>query len=65
MKYLGKELSEYSLQELTNILNHLNEQLASRAEASLHEKFKKMEFPPVNPEFTKLKNEIEKVINNA
>lgn len=63
--YLGKKVSDYSLQELQNILNSLNEAEAKREIAKTHEKFKKMAFPPPNPEFVKLKSEIEKVINNA
>lgn len=71
-KYFGRELSDYSLQELKNILNHFNDLLLEREKSSTHDKFTigtngkpPLAFPPPNPEFLKLKNEIEKVINNA
>jgi hypothetical protein len=64
--YLGRAISQYSLQELQTVLNSLNAALARREAASKHEKFttgsngkQAMEFPPPNPEFLKLKNEIE------
>ena len=65
-KYLDKFLAQYSLQELQTILNSLDAAEARREEASKHPKFttgingkQAMEFPPPNPEFLKLKNEIE------
>ena len=62
MKYLGKELSDYTLFELTAINNNLEAAEAKREEASKHEKFNKMEFPPPNPAFLELKFEIIKEI---
>jgi hypothetical protein len=68
--YLGKEISNYSLQELELIWLGLKAAEDKRIEASKHIKFNedreirgkkipKMEFPPINPEFVKLKNEIQ------
>lgn len=65
MQYGGKELSEYSLWELGIIERDIKTSLAKREEASRHKKFDKlnnkqaMEFPPINPEFLKLKDEVE------
>ncbi len=66
----GKPLGDYSSDQLKMILGHMADVLKSRDIASQHSKFnrdmnvngvvrKKMEFPPVNPNFTKLKEEIE------
>lgn len=70
MKYLNKEIAEYSIWDLTIILNSLKVAEARREEASKHHKFDKvnnkkaMEFPPINSEFLKLKEAIEKEIRN-
>lgn len=63
--YCGKALSDYSLWELFGIQSSLNIAERKREEAAKHPKFDKShkkyigEFPPPNPEFLKLKNEIE------
>jgi len=67
MDYRGKPLSEYTTEQLTLILKSMNDQLQTRHVASMHDKFtrddgKAMEFPPVNPNFSNLKIEIEKEI---
>lgn len=70
MKYGGREISEYSLWELGNIETAFKTTLDKREAASKHVKFNedrvindknvvKMEFPPINPEFLKLKAEVE------
>lgn len=59
MIYNGKPISENSLWDLGIIEKSLNEAIAKRDKASKHPKFDKMEFPPVNPEFLKLKEAIE------
>lgn len=59
MNYLGKPLSDYNLLELGEILTSLNVAEQKREEASKHEKFKKMKFPPINPEFLKLKEAVQ------
>lgn len=75
MKYLGKEISEYSLETLQAFKALMDEALAKREIASKHEKFNtdvvrnnikipKMEFPPINPEFLKIKTEIEQAIES-
>lgn len=68
--YNGTPLSALSLWELGQIEKSLNEAQAKREEASKHPKFDKMQFPPINPEFLKLKADIENEIkerqnNNA
>jgi hypothetical protein len=62
MIYNGKPLSEYSLWELGLIEQSLKEAEAKREEAKKHTKFEKMEFPPPNPEFLKLKFAVEEEI---
>lgn len=62
MNYLGKPLDEYSLWELGIIETNLKEAEAKREKASKHSKFEKMEFPPINPEFLKLKKAVEEAI---
>lgn len=70
MKYGGKELSEYSLWDLHLIEKNIKEAEDKREKASKHIKFNadreqngkkvsKMEFPPINPEFLKLKEALE------
>jgi hypothetical protein len=70
MKYGGKEITDIPLWELGAILNRMNIALDQRERASQHVKFNadrevngkkvhKMEFPPINQEFLKIKNEIE------
>ena len=63
-EYLGRAITHYSLQELQTVLASLNASIARREEAAKHDKFKKMEFPPPNPAFLELKNEIELEIKN-
>lgn len=69
MKYLNKELSDYTLPELELIWLGLNQAEAQREEASQHPKFnmdrtlgnkvvKKLDFPPPNPAFVELKSAI-------
>lgn len=67
MKYLDKEIKDYSLWDLQGIKTSLKAAEAKREEASKHEKFTKtdgkaMEFPPPNPNFIKLKSAIEEEI---
>lgn len=62
MKHAGKELSEFPLDQLTAILKSMQDAEAKRVEASKHEKFKKMPFPPANPEFLNLRIAIEEEI---
>lgn len=64
MKYNGKELSDFSSDQLSAILKHMQDAEAKREEVRSHEKFKKMEFPPINPEFLKIKIAIEEEIRN-
>lgn len=59
MNYLGKPISEHSLWALGEILKSFNDAETKREAASKHPKFEKMEFPPVNPEFLKLKEAVE------
>lgn len=63
MKFGLKEISELSDDELIAAHTICGQALTKRDEASKHEKFttgiKKMEFPSPNPEFIKMKNEIE------
>lgn len=59
MNYLGKPISDYDLWALGEILMSFKSAEDKRKAASKHEKFKKMEFPPINPEFLKLKSAIE------
>lgn len=56
--YNGKPLSAYELSELITIGKNLKDAEAKREEASKHPKFQKMQFPPPNPEFLKLKNAV-------
>lgn len=62
MTYGDRELETYDLWALGEILQKLLEAEQKRDKASKHPKFLKMEFPPPNPEFLKLKNEVEKEI---
>lgn len=68
MNYLGKDLAALDLWALGNILKSLNDAEKRREEASKHPKFdrasnaKAMEFPSPNPEFLKLKAEVEEQI---
>lgn len=64
MSYQGKPLSKYSTDQLKNILAGLLLSISKRNEAASHEKFKKMEFPSLNPEFLNLKVEIEKELES-
>lgn len=60
--YCGQPISAYSLWELGGILKSMLDAEKRREEASENSKFKKMEFPPTNPEFLKLKSAIEDMI---
>lgn len=68
MNYGGKPISDYGLWELGDILAKLEEAQNKREKASQHAKFdrvnnkKAMEFPPINPEFLKLLNEVKSEI---
>lgn len=71
VSYNGKDLSQYTLQQLKNILSGFEASLAVRAQAAAHDKFTKgvgnkkaMNFPPPNPNFINLKLAIEKEIRN-
>jgi len=61
-----KEISELDDWTLTEAYNNCGQAERQREKASQHTKFnadtdkrKKMEFPPINPQFVKMKNEIE------
>lgn len=58
MKYGIKEISELDDWTLTAAYDKCGQADKQRDEASKHEKFNKMEFPPINPQFTAMKNEI-------
>lgn len=62
MNYGNKPISELDNWSLTIAYDNCNKAEKQREEASKHPKFnegnKKMEFPPINPEFVNLKNEI-------
>lgn len=68
ISYGGKPLSQYSLWELGKFLKLMHDAEKKREAASKHKKFDKatnekaMEFPPINPEYFKIKNAIEKEI---
>lgn len=75
MIYGGKEIADYDLWALGDILASLHAAEKRREEASKHVKFNvdrevnsktipKMEFPSPNPIFLKLKTEIENAIKN-
>jgi len=51
-------------EELLVICKDMLQAETKRAEAAKHPKFQTMEFPPVNPEFTKLKNAIKAELDN-
>lgn len=59
MNYLGKPIADTNLWALGEILTSFKNVEAKREAASKHPKFEKMEFPPPNPEFLKLKEAIE------
>lgn len=63
MQYNNRDIDQLLDTELIQICKSVNETLAKRNAASKHDKFnknigtkKKMEFPPINPEYLKLKN---------
>ncbi len=60
--YRNKPLSDHTLPELELIWLDLRNAEIKREEASKHEKFNKMEFPPPNPNFLILKSKIEEEI---
>ena len=68
IQYGGKLLSQYSLWELGQFLKRMKKAEEQRGKASKHQKFDKannikaMEFPPINPEYFKIKNAIEEEI---
>ena len=54
-----KKPSELDDRALLAAHDHCGQQLVKRNEARLHEKFKKMPFPPPNPAFIEMMNSIE------
>ena len=68
IQYGGKPLATYSLWELGQFLERMEKAEERREVASKHKKFDKasdskaMEFPPINPEYFKIKNAIEEEI---
>lgn len=58
-EYKGKSLTDYTLWELGEIAVTLTEAEDRRIAASTNTKFEKMEFPPINPNFVKLKNQVQ------
>lgn len=62
MKYGNKEIRYLWDNELIDVYNNLKQAEEKRVKASQHEKFKKMEFAPINPAFLELKTEIENEI---
>lgn len=63
MKLGNKEISALTDQELIAAYNNCGQVEKQRDEASKHEKFKKMEFPPPNPAYIKLKEAIVEEMN--
>lgn len=63
MKFGNKEISDLDDWSLIEANIQCGQTMAKRAEASKHEKFndgpKRMEFPPPNPAFIQMMNEIE------
>lgn len=63
MKYGIKEISELDDWILTAAYDKCGQAEKQREQASKHSKFndgaKNMDFPPINPQFTAMKNEIE------
>ena len=71
MQYLNKDLHDYTLEQLKNILAQYNDAMAKREEASKHDKFTKgvgnkkaMPFPPPNPMAIELIKALEEEIKN-
>ncbi len=75
MKYGSTEIKDMLDIELVQACLNMNNAEARRQRASNHEKFntdreidgklvKKMEFPPINPEFLKLKDALFNELNN-
>lgn len=68
IQYGGKSISSYSLWGLGQFLERMEEAEKKREVASKHKKFDKannikaMEFPPINPEYFKIKTAIEEEI---
>lgn len=62
MKYGNKEIHYLWDSELLNAYKDCKLAEEKRQQASQHEKFKKMEFAPINPAFVELKTEIENEI---
>ncbi len=62
MKFNNKEISELEDSILLAARDQCGQILIDRVEAGKHEKFKKMPFPPPNPKFIEMKNEIENEI---
>lgn len=64
IQYGGKSISAYSLWELGQFLKRMEAAEDKREAASKHKKFDKannkqaMEFPPLNPEYLKIKEAI-------
>lgn len=70
MKHAGRDIADLELPQLEAILNGLQIAESQREKARLHHKFDKvsnkkaLEFPPINPNFLKLKNAIVEEIKN-
>jgi hypothetical protein len=58
MKYGKQEIKDLSDSQLISAFKYLDSLDQTRLEAAKNEKFKKMEFPPANPEFVKMRNEM-------
>ena len=63
MQVFGKEISEYSNEELTDIARSLDDAFNKRQEASRHPKFQKMAFPEPNQAFEQLRKNIKEEIH--
>lgn len=63
MKFGATEICEMTDWALTAAHHNCGQVIKQRENASKHSKFnddkKKLEFPPINPKFTEIKNEIE------
>lgn len=58
MKYGDKEIIDLDDSSLLNAYNKCGQSISAREAAAMHDKFKKMEFPLINPKFTQMYNEI-------
>lgn len=68
MIYKGKPTEDFTDTELATTANEFDAAIEKRKKASFHKKFNKeldpnaMEFPPINPEFLKLKIAIDQEV---